>query len=145
MALPEKGVEDELAGVRAGADDAAEELLGHLAAVEAGALLEGAGDAGEVPDVLVGAEAVDDVLRADEPGIVREPAGRIRAGVAVDELAGRGDADLVVVERAVLRVLDEVEEMRVRAAELIFAVHAEGVVPDDPAPASEADLLAEEL
>ena len=44
-----------------------------------------------------------------------------------------------------LRILDEIEQVGVRAAELVFAVHAERVVPDDPTAGVEADLLAEQL
>ena len=77
----------------------------------------------------------------------RRPLGFARA-VGVDQLPGRGDADrrIVGVERELLRVLDEVEQVRVRAAELALAVHAERVVPDDPASAGEAQLaLADQL
>ena len=46
-------IENGVPFIRAELDDAAEELFGHLAAVPAGAFLEGAADAGEVPGVFV--------------------------------------------------------------------------------------------
>ena len=62
----------------------------------------------------------------------------VRPAVAVDQLPGRGHADRLGVERELLRVLDEVEQVGVRAAELVLAVHAERVVPDDPTAAGQS-------
>src|SRR5262249_56168638 len=59
-------VEDHVTGVGRDADDTAKELFGHLAAVPAGALLERAADAAEVPGVFVRLKAVRQVLRAQD-------------------------------------------------------------------------------
>ena len=67
--------------------------------------------------------------------------GGIRPPIAIDQLPGRGDADRVDVEGEVLRVFYHVEQVGVRAAELLFAVHAEGVIPHDPTTADEPVLL----
>ncbi len=139
-----EGFEDGVAGVGGGFDDAAEELFGHLAAVEAGAFFEGAADAGEVPDVFFGGEAVGGVLGAEDPGVIGKAAFGVGAGVGVDELAGGGDADGVVVEGEVFGVFDEVEEVGVAAGEFEFAVDAEGVVPDDPGAAEESEFALED-
>src|SRR5271165_1245109 len=47
-----EGVEHEVTGVRAGFDDPAEELLGHLAAMPAGSLLECPADPRDIPGVV---------------------------------------------------------------------------------------------
>ena len=93
-----EGVEHEVAGVRASADDAAQDLLGHLAAVPACAFLEGAADAGDAPGVAVGLEAVGHVLRAENPGVVGQATLGVGPLVGIDQLAGGGDADGLVVE-----------------------------------------------
>ena len=59
-----EGVEHDVAGVRAAADDPAQELLGHLAAVPAGTLFERAADTRKVPGIALGGEPVRHVLRA---------------------------------------------------------------------------------
>src|SRR5262245_9208881 len=47
-----EGIEDDVVLVGANANDPAQELLGHLAAVKTGSLLERAGDSGVVPGVF---------------------------------------------------------------------------------------------
>ena len=121
-------------------NDPAEQLLGHLAAVPAGTFLECAADAGEVPRVGVGAKALGQVLWAEDPGVVREPAGRAGPLVAVDEFAGARHPDRVGVEREVCGILHEVKDVGMRAAELLPAVDAEGVIPDHPAAAGEPEI-----
>jgi hypothetical protein len=46
------------------------------------------------------------------------------------------------MEREGQRVLHEVEQVGMRASELVFAMHSECVVPDDPAAALKADFLS---
>jgi hypothetical protein len=59
-------------------------------------------------------------------------------------LSRRGDADRLVVEGEALRVLNEVEQVRVAPAELLGAVDAEGVVPDNPVPQGQAHVAVED-
>ena len=93
---------------------------------------------------LVGGEAVGDVLRAEDPGVVGEPALGVGPRVGVDQLPRRGDADRLVVEGEPLGVLHEVEQVGVAAAELLRAVDPERVVPDHPAPQRQAQLAVED-
>ena len=93
-------VEHDLAGIRTGPDDPAQDLFGHLAAVPAGAFLECPANAGDVPRVAVRGEAIGDVLGAQDPGVVGEPAFGIGAGVEVHQLPRRRNANCLVVERA---------------------------------------------
>ena len=137
---PGEGVENDVALVRAGADDPAEELLGHLTAVPARAFVERAADAGNAPGIPVGGETVGDVAGTQDPGVVGESALGIGAGVGVNELAGRGDADRVGIEGVRRGVLHEVKQVGVASGELIFAIDAESVVPDHPASQGQADL-----
>src|SRR5579859_1141737 len=139
-----KRVEHDFAWVTACADNAAQQLLGHLTAVPARALLERTADPTEVPGVLVRLPPLRQVLRPQDPRIVRQPAARHGPRVGIHHLPRRRDPDRVAVERELLGVLDKVEQMRVAAAELLRAVDAECVVPDHPAAAGEADLLLED-
>ena len=95
------------------ADDPAQQLLGHLAAVPAGRSLNVPQTRGKYQVSSSGCEALGQVLRPEDPGVVGQPAGGIRPAVAVDQLPGRGHADGVGVERELLRVLDEVEQVGV--------------------------------
>lgn len=162
------------------ADDPPEKLLGHLATVESGPLLEGAGHAGKIPGILRHAEAIGQVLRpervrpilvarrveegrrprrvvaddfthgiggANNPGVVGQAAAGVRPLVIVNEFAGGRHAvvQVFVAEGEVDRVFDEMKQVGVGTGELPGAVDAECVVPDHPAPAVKADLLAGQL
>jgi len=77
-------VEDDFTGIRASADDSAQDLLGHLAAVPASALFERTTDARDVPAVAFGSKAVRDILWAEDPGVIQYPSLRIGTRVKVD-------------------------------------------------------------
>lgn len=141
-----EGVEDGVAGVGGGFDDAIEDSDGHLAAVPAFAFFEGAAESGDVPGVEGGCEVAgfDGFLGAEVPGVVGEFAFGVGAGVAVGGLAGAGDADGVGVEGEVFGVFGEVEDVGVGAGELGFGLLAEGVVPDDPVAHGEADFFGDD-
>jgi hypothetical protein len=104
----------------------------------AGSFFEGAAHAAEIPGIFLALEPLGQVLGPENPGIVRQPAQGIGACVGVDQLPGRRHSDGKVVEGEVLRILDEMKEVRVAAAELFGAVDPEGVIPNDPATAGEA-------
>src|SRR5205823_13988728 len=86
-------------------------------------------------------ETVRQILRAQDPGIVWQTAPRISPGVRVHQLACRRHTDGEAVERETLRILNEVEQMRVTAAEFLGAVDPECVIPDDPAAAGKPQLV----
>ena len=79
-------------------------------------------------------------LRAQVPHVVRQLALGVGPRVAVGRLPGAGHADRVGVERELLLVLREVQDVRVAAGELVLGLLAERVVPDDPVAQVEADL-----
>ena len=124
------------------ANDAAQKLLRHLAAVPAGPLLKGPAHAGKIPRVFVRLKPLGQILRAKDPGVVGEPAGGIRPRVGIDQLPRRGDSHRRVggVEGEFLRVLHHLKQVRVRAIELRRAIHSEGVIPDDPTAAGQPML-----
>ena len=103
--------------------------------MEPHSLFEGPGHARKIPGGLIRGEALRNILRTQNPRIVRQPAGGMRAAIGIDQLPGRWDADFLLVKGVALTVLDEVEQMRVRPIEFLGAVDAESVVPDDPAAA----------
>ena len=137
-------IEHEIAFGRAKLDDAAEQLFRHLTAVKSGPLFERAGNAREVPGVFGRSEAARQILRSQDPRIVRQAAGGVGPIVGIHQLPGRGDAVLQLFgpEGELLGVFDKVKQVGVRPAELILAVHAKRVVPDDPTTRVETDLLA---
>ena len=124
-------------------DDPPQQLFGHLAAVPAGPLVESAAHTREVPGVFVGVEAIGKVLRSQDPGVVGQPSLGISPLVAVNQLPRRrhSKCGVVGVEGELVRVLGHVEQMGVGAAELVFAVDPESVVPDDPTAAGQSVLL----
>ena len=142
-----KRVDDELPFLGAGADDASQELLRHLAAMKAGPLLERPRHSREIPRVLPLGEAVAQVLWTQDPRVVGQSPAGISPRVGIHELPGRGNAVLRVVlpKGETFRILDEVEQMGMRAAELMRAIDAERVIPDDPTAAMKADLLTLQL
>jgi hypothetical protein len=106
---PGKRIENQLAAIRAGADDPPQKLLGHLAAMKPGPLFERSRHAREVPGVFFRGKAVRHILRPENPRIIGQSSLRIGPTVRVHELAGRRDADRLVIEGELLRVLHEVE------------------------------------
>ena len=76
---------------RAAADDSAQQLLRHLAAVEPFPLLERAGHTGKVPCIVIGQKTRGHVLRTQDPGVVRQAALGVRPRVGIDQLPSRGD------------------------------------------------------
>ena len=144
MPLPPKGSRTVVAGVRAAADDPAQKLFGHLAAVPAGAFLEGAADPRHVPGVALGGEAVLNVLRAENPGVVGKTAFGVGPGVEVDQLPRRGNADGLVVESKTFGVLHEIKQVGMTAAELPGAVDPKRIVPDHPVSQRQPELAVEE-
>ena len=93
---------------------------------------------------LVGGEAVRDVLRAEDPGVVRQPALGVGPRVEVDQLPRRGHADRLVVECETFGVLHEVEQVGVTTGELLRAVDPKRIVPDHPVPQRQAQLAVEQ-
>src|SRR5689334_12204535 len=87
------------------------------------------------------------VLGPQNPGVVGQPSVGIAPGIAIDEQSGGGNAVLRLggEKRKFLRVFEEMKQVGVRAAELVFAVHAERVVPDDPTADVEAEFLRLDL
>src|SRR5207247_117547 len=57
-------IEHDFVFIRAGTNDATEQLFGHLATMPAAPLVERSGDAREIPQVAVGRETIGNVLRA---------------------------------------------------------------------------------
>lgn len=73
----------------------------------------------------------------------RRPPSRVCRRV---QLPCRRDQDCIAIEGELFAVFyGEVEDMRVRATEFEFAVHAERVVPDHPTAAVKTDFLAEDF
>ena len=105
------------------------------------------GDSREVPGVFGRREAIGEILRAKNPGIIRQSTPRIGASVVVDQLAsGRNSVlEIAVAKRKLFGVLDKIKHMRVRSRELVSTVHSECVIPDHPASRGETDLLRENL
>ena len=122
-------------------------LLGHLAAVEAGPLLERAGHAGKYQvssaDVKQSARSCG---RSTHVSSGRRPAGwRGRRRRRSCRAEGMRFSSSLAAKRELLRIFDKIKQVGVRAAELVFAIHAERVIPDHPAAQMEADLLAGDL
>ena len=139
-----KGIEDGFTRLGARPDDSAEQLFGHLAPVPAGPFLERPAHARDVPDILVGGEACRRILRAENPRVVRKPPLGMCTRIGIDELPCRRNPNGIRVEREEPGVFDEVEQMRVTAAEFLFAVHAERVIPDHPTAAEQPQFTLEE-
>ena len=97
--------------------------------------------------VVVPREFGHDIRRANEPRIVRKSALRVRSLVVVNEFSRGRDSIVQVVasEGEVFGIFDEVKQVSVGPCEFVRAVDAEGVVPNDPASAGKADLLAEDF
>ena len=114
-----------------------------MAAMPTGAFFECAADSREVPDVFVGGEIFGDVLRTEYPGVIRQAAFGMGAGVGVNELPSRWDADGIDIKREIARIFNEVKKMRVATGEFLFAMNAECVIPDHPAAATETKLLGD--
>ena len=112
-----------------------------------GTFAEGSGNSREIPGVFRGREAVNEILRTKNPGIIRQSAPRIGAAVVVDQLSsGRNSVlEIVTPKRKLFRVFDKIKQMRMRSRELMSAVHSECVIPDHPAPRGETDILREDL
>ena len=81
-----EGIDHDIVFRGTGANDAAQQLFGHLATVESGPLFERSSDAREMPSVLVGFETIDQLLRTEDPSIVRHSTNRVGAGIVVDQL-----------------------------------------------------------
>ena len=144
-----EGVEDDVAGVGGGEDDAVEHADGHLAAVPAFAFAEGAADPADVPGVGGGLEELRGrFLGAEIPHVIGKLALGVGADVVVGGLAGAGDAHGVGVEGEghvflrLQRLLGEIEDVRVALGEFELGLLAKGVVPDDPIAQVEAELAA---
>src|SRR5438105_15472536 len=97
-----------------------------------------------MPDAFFGGKTFRRVLRAEDPRVIGQAPLRVRARVCVDELACRRHANAIAIECEILGVFDEVEQVCVAATELPFAVYAERVIPDHPAPAVESQLALED-
>src|SRR5580658_2474111 len=96
-----------------------------------------------MPDIFVILEALWRILRAQYPCVIRQATAGGGALVGIDELARRGNEDGVAVEGEIAGILDEMKEMGVAAAEFRFAIHAEGVIPDDPTAADQIEFALE--
>ena len=107
--------------------------------------LEGSRHSGEVPGVIRGLEPLRQILGPQDPGVVGKPSHGIGTRVSIHQLPGRRDPDCLGVETEFLGILDEVKQMRMRPAELEFAVHTERVVPDHPTSAVEPQGLRQQL
>ena len=95
---------------------------------------------------MIRGESIVNILRAKDPGVVRKPTGRVGPAIGVDQLPGGRDTDFILVKSVTLGILDEMEEVRVRAIELLRAIDAERVVPDHPAATSQLEVvLGEQL
>src|SRR5713101_10056725 len=103
--------------------------------MEAHSFFERAGHAREIPSGLIRSKAVGNILRTQNPGVVGEAASGMRPAIGIHKLAGRANADFILVECVVRWVLDKMEQMSVRPVELLGAVDPEGVIPDNPAAA----------
>ncbi len=65
----------------------------------------------------------------------------VGSGVGVDQLPGGRHTDCRTVEREFFCIPHKMKEMRMTAAELLRAVDAKRVIPDDPASADEAQFV----
>ena len=92
-------------------------------------------------------QLANDIGRSDDPRIVRQAAFRIGSFVVVDQFACGWNSivEIVGAKCEVLWILDEVEQVSVRATELLLAIHTERVIPDDPTAAMETDVLARQF
>src|SRR5262249_25104858 len=100
-------IQDYIVRVRAATDDPFQQPLGHLATVEPGTFLERAGDAGEVPGIVLEPKGSPGVLRTQDPRVIRYAPARIGPAIAIDQLSCGFDSNFPVVEGEVHRIFDE--------------------------------------
>ena len=109
-----------------------------------GPVLERAAHPWFVPHVFVHLKSFRQILGPENPSVVGQAALCVGPRIAVDQLPGRWNANRIDVEREFLWILHEMEKMRMAAAEFLLAVHAEGVVPDHPTAADQAQFALED-
>src|SRR5262249_18134250 len=140
-----EGIEHHVARIRTATYDSLQQTLRHLAAVETGTLLKRPGDTRKVPRVVVRTERRRCVLGTEYPSIIWYTTARVRPTIVIDKLPRGANPNFRIVKGEVLRVLNEIQQMGVRAAKFFRAVNAECVVPNDPISKVKAKLLGKTL
>ena len=85
-------------------------------------LFERSCDAREIPHILVRIESVGQVLRTQDPRIVRQASTLVRSRIRINQLACGRNGNVSRIELENLRILYKMKNMRVRPTELPFAV-----------------------